>query len=500
MAKSRMVKTLFIMKNEFTVLLIVASIVAVSINCTNYKSKQDQILIAEPQSSMRYIQNGRIKLGVDLNLGGAVTYLSDQANGGENMINSYDWGRQIQQSYYSGPWPYIGPNGETPKPEWAGLGWNPIQSGDVGANRSKVIYFKQFSESSFLIRTIPMQWPHHTGVPGECVFESQYTLDNNVITLKAKIENKRLDKTQYVANAQEMPAVYTNGPWYKIVTYLGDQPFENEPLTEIVTRGDQKGWPWVHFYTPESWVALLDDNGMGIGIYQPDVMLFNAGFYPNDSFKGFGTEKDIQTGHIAPLGKQILDHNIIWTYETSFILGELSAIRKQVYLMKNLNKPVAWEFVRNRQSWYYEGMMNDKGFPIEGELDVNYAKNSSFVSPLTFWKAEHKPSLILEGSFLTSSETLTLNIDIYPVAESDFTDWLNWSEGDADVQKEREIKAILFPNKPAITLQHTIKADGVSRKHYIDLSSVEAYVGCMKSLKFTMKEQGTGKIKSVVLQ
>ena len=27
------------------------------------------------------------------------------------MINSHDWGRQIQLSYYSGPAPYVGPNG-----------------------------------------------------------------------------------------------------------------------------------------------------------------------------------------------------------------------------------------------------------------------------------------------------------------------------------------------------------------------------------------------------
>ena len=73
---------------------------------------------AEP---MRYLSNSRLRLGVDLSLGGAVTVLEDKANGGANMINSHDWGRQIQLSYYSGPTPYIGPKGEKPHEVWAKL-------------------------------------------------------------------------------------------------------------------------------------------------------------------------------------------------------------------------------------------------------------------------------------------------------------------------------------------------------------------------------------------
>ncbi|MBP5621744.1 MAG: hypothetical protein J6X44_06995, partial [Thermoguttaceae bacterium] len=90
---------------------------------------------------MRYIENNRVKLGLDLSLGGAVTYLEDKLNHSGNMINSFDWGRQIQLSYYSGPTPYVGPNGEQPSPSWAGLGWNPIQSGDCGGFRSQVLDF-----------------------------------------------------------------------------------------------------------------------------------------------------------------------------------------------------------------------------------------------------------------------------------------------------------------------------------------------------------------------
>ena len=42
---------------------------------------------------LRFLENDRVKLGLDLSLGGAVTYLEDKANKSGNMINSFDWGR-----------------------------------------------------------------------------------------------------------------------------------------------------------------------------------------------------------------------------------------------------------------------------------------------------------------------------------------------------------------------------------------------------------------------
>src|SRR5690554_8076536 len=76
------------------------------VSCSGCKTDDTPpIVTVSDDSTMLYIANERVKLGVDLTLGGAVTYLSDEANGGKNMVNSFDWGRQIQMSYYSGPWP-----------------------------------------------------------------------------------------------------------------------------------------------------------------------------------------------------------------------------------------------------------------------------------------------------------------------------------------------------------------------------------------------------------
>ncbi len=448
---------------------------------------------------MRYLENGRIKLGIDLDLGGAVTFLSDQANGGENMINSADWGRQIQLSFYSGPWPYIGPNGEEPRPEWAGLGWNPIQSGDAGGNRAKVIDFEMRGENSFFVRSIPMQWPHETGVAGDCEFECLYTLDGNVIVLEAAIVNKRTDTTQYRASSQEMPAVYTNGPWYQVVTYLGDKPFTGEPTTTIVDKGINRGWPWVNFYTPENWVALLDENGYGIGVFQPEVMVFNGGFHPHADAMGTGGEKDIPTGHLAPIGKQILDHNIRWSYTTSLVLGTVDDIRGYAKANWDVASQPEWHFVDSRRNWYYEGPAKDSGFPIMGGLDMQFEQGAALAGPVTFWQASDAPFLEISGAFSSPSGRLALAVDIQPVSPADFTDWLNWSEGEHDVAAERAQKASEFPGKPAITVRHTIPADGEHRVHRIPLAANSAYSGAMKSLKISFASAGTAKITKIGL-
>ncbi|MDA1043783.1 MAG: hypothetical protein O3C57_01025 [Verrucomicrobia bacterium] len=103
-----------------------------------------------------YLDNGKIRLGVDLTLGGAVTFLAESKDG-QNLINSHDWGRQVQMSFYSGPQPFE-PNGKKPSEHWKQLGWNPIQSGDYAGKRSKVLEHRNNGRTIF-VKWFPMQWP-----------------------------------------------------------------------------------------------------------------------------------------------------------------------------------------------------------------------------------------------------------------------------------------------------------------------------------------------------
>ena len=70
-----------------------------------------------------YIENEYIKFGINTALGGTVTYLAE--HGKNNLINSADWGRQVQMSFYAPPAPYQ-PEGVEMAECWKFIGWNPF--------------------------------------------------------------------------------------------------------------------------------------------------------------------------------------------------------------------------------------------------------------------------------------------------------------------------------------------------------------------------------------
>jgi len=273
---------------------------------------------------MSYIENGVVKIGVDLKMGGAITFLADANNLSVNLINSADLGREIQQSYYSGPQPYGNPH-----PSWPNWPWNPIGAGDCYGNTSEVI--DHFNDGVTLyVKSIPMQWALDN-VPCECFFEKWMELEANMAVVRFKLTNNRADTTYYSARHQELPAVYTTNKFHRIFTYTGSSPYTWGALTQIPGTGP----PWHYFNATEKWAALLQDNDWGLGVYNPNAQEFAAGFYGTP---GQGDPEDSSTGYITPLRTEAIQYNTVYEYEAYFILGYIDDIRATVY--QNLPKRI----------------------------------------------------------------------------------------------------------------------------------------------------------------
>jgi hypothetical protein len=344
---------------------------------------------SDTESNMSFLDNGEIRLGVDLSIGGSVTYLADSTKR-ENVINSHDWGRQVQMSFYSGPVPFI-PEGKTVRDSWKFLGWNPIQSGDCFGNRSKILEHRNDGKEIY-VRCIPMHWPAKN-VPGQCTFECWYRLEGRAVCVRSRLNNNRDDKTQYAGRHQEQPAIYTNGPYHHLFTYDGAEPFSDGPMREIQNNNPESGSGirWAHWTATESWAALVNDKNWGVGIWSHEPIRFCGGFYGK---RGTGGTKDGATGYIAPLDQGILDHNIQYEYQYTLILDSLDNIRKFVYAHAKRPALPKYCFDTGRMHWIYRNA-HDTGLPIQGGLNIIAdGPKMSLQGPDTFWIA--KPSHILK--------------------------------------------------------------------------------------------------------
>ncbi len=352
--------------------------------------------VSNTKPDMSFIQNSKIKLGIDLDMGGSITYIS-KAGSSLNLVNSADLGRQIQMSHYSYPVPFE-PDGKKADPTWTGIGWNPIQSGDVAGNKSKVLAYKNDGKSIY-VKCIPMHWPL-TNVPGECTFECWITLKDNTVQVKSRMVNNRPDTNFYPARGQELPAVYTNGPWWRLMTYIGDKPYTGGELTQTPAA-----FLWKIVTPTENWSALVNNEGWGLGIYEPGVYTIAGGFAGKP---GKGGPKDGPTGYIAPEMDQILDHNIDTAYQYVLILGTVKEIRDYVYKQPRPATQPQWVFDKDRYYWTY-GNAIDTGWPIKGELDVDLSKSDASINgPKIFIQADKNPVLYIKAAFKTEQKQMTL--------------------------------------------------------------------------------------------
>ena len=402
---------------------------------------RDRIRALAPR--MSYLENEHIKVGVDLAIGGAITFLAKRD--GANMINSHDWGRQIQMSFYSGPNPFT-PDGRQPHPHWAKLGWNPIQSGDVGGHPSRVVEHRNDGQTLF-VRCVPMQWPH-AGVPGDCTYEWTLSLEGATVGVRARLVNRRTDRTQHPAKSQELPALYTNGRWYRLFSYTGDRPFTGGEPTLIPKRTFARGeFPWNRFNATEHWAALVDDGNEGVGVWAPGVVSFLGGFVGKE---GAGGPKDGPTGYIAPIRHELLDHDIVYDYGFTLIVGSLDEIRAWVQAHAPHRMAFAFHFTRDREHWYPQGGIEDAGWPVAGALRLTHRGGAKerLMSPIGFWRAEELPRVFVRLTQRTQA-----------------------TEG--ELQFER------FEGGTG-SVRFTIRGDGQPHTHEIDLAAVAAYRGAVR--------------------
>jgi hypothetical protein len=401
---------------------------------------------AEVQTNrFSYLDNGTIKIGVDLDHGGSIGYLAE-SHGGSNIVNLHDYGRWIGQSYYSGPQPF----GE-PHPGWKNWPWNPVSAGDAYGHSCHLLDHTNDGQTLY-VKSTPMQWALNN-VPGDCTFETWITLEGHAVKVRNRLTNLRTDHTRYPARDQELPAVYTIGKLYRLFTYDGSNPFQHDALREVPRKPPAPNqFPWSVFDATESWAALVNDADWGLGVYHPGTIHFLGGF---NNRANIGGPYDDSTGYIAPTRQEILDHNIVYEFEYTLILDSLLHIRQYVYEHPPRRLP-DYRFTKDRQHWRYVNA-SDTGFPIQNHLHVVLDQNDpQMLSSETCWDAQEVPKLYLRAAFHTHQNHAELF----------------W--------QTREQPGFSAERKVAFTIQ----PDGEFHTYEIELAKSSAYQGKITALRF----------------
>lgn len=275
------------------------------------------------------LRNNKICVKQDLTRGGAIYYIS-KSNENRNIVNIYDEGRYIQQSYYAGK--SIDRRAEGQAKEWSPWTWNPIQVGDNAYNRAEISDSWQRGSETY-VKCIPMQWDMNNK-PAEATMEQWTSIKGNVVHVRNRLVCNRTDDLygEGVVCSQEIPAVYVISALKNLYSYFGDKPFSHQPIksTEVkqLIMNDPEHFWGLYRNASEQWMAFVDDSGWGIAVYSPSAEAFLAGRF--DSFLE-GDEHHVACSYIAPIKQEALKKDSVMEYEYYLIIGTLDEMRKNIY-------------------------------------------------------------------------------------------------------------------------------------------------------------------------
>lgn len=281
-------------------------------------------------SGMVYLSDSNYKIGIDLDWGGALTYMEDLTNtvmssvskygtskitevdfkskvgtsswryntsSNVNLINANDTGRLVQQSYYgTGSYPYEpGMYGE------AVWNYNPVQGGNLYNEASKIVDLK-ITDNEIYIKCRPLDWAKEKQYITPSYMEAWYTLENGMMRATCRF----VDYSGYpsVTTTQELPAFYCVEPLNNFVYYSGGEAWSdsNTKVTEsdLVFWGEEAGADQ-KFYCNENWAAYIGDeaDSFGIGLYCPGQTNMFTGVFNRDACTTVSPATESPTSYIA---------------------------------------------------------------------------------------------------------------------------------------------------------------------------------------------------------
>ena len=272
---------------------------------------------ASSKNNWEFLDNGTVRIGVDLSRGACIGFFGESKTK-RNLLNHYDEGRFIQQSYY----------GQEDGSDWNGKPWvyNPIQGGSWERVPAKVHVFEKTSEKLYA-KIEPRHWASGELCP-EIGMEQAITLDGPVA--KITFSMTYVGPDQGVPRHQEMPAVFIDGALTNFFYIKAGRLTCEAP--RILAENGRDGQVGLGLgQSSAEWVAYVDDRNWGIGIYTPGTPAFTVYRALGDGTTG---ESGSACSYVAPLRTFSLTAGLVLEYDVYLTVGTLSEIEAVFRLLQ----------------------------------------------------------------------------------------------------------------------------------------------------------------------
>ncbi|MCQ2485917.1 MAG: InlB B-repeat-containing protein [Clostridia bacterium] len=273
----------------------------------------------EVPETVTYIQNNRIKIGLNMDWGGSLSYYEDldsdvqavsdngiiridtnasqrygteSLNNSVNLINCHDTGRLVQQSYYGTTNYDMGFfNGHY-------CAYNPVQGGNMYNESSKIVDIR-CTENTIYVKCRPLDWAKSKEYITDSYMEATYTLCDDTL----KTECRFVDFSGYdpASKGQEIPAFYGAATMDKFVYYNGKNPWTNDSLSTLTKLDEYEYAHYPAVYPTENWGALTGEfeDSFSIGLYIPDSKYILAGVYGSITAQTENPDTSNPTSYLA---------------------------------------------------------------------------------------------------------------------------------------------------------------------------------------------------------
>ena len=301
---------------------------------------------------------------------------SKPGDGAVNLINNYDVGRQIQQSWYAN----VGgtsaantnANGYTRLQCDTGNGgywpYNPVQAGDCNDNPSQIIDYEVNEEKGYIyVKARAMDWAYGdtsnggvaNGSTTKSYMENYYRLntDGTVYVNNSFVDwNGFTDMDKCDFHLSELPAFIPVHTLNHFFTYDGTSPWTGGDLT---MRNDLSLWTEStgKYYqskvdgnadgtTGEEWVAWANDHlgSVALGIYIPNVTRFVSGRYETAVTTAESSNVNAYSNKLSSKGLMSNMQSILRTYQSCYV-GNTSYTAPGIQLRMTAYAPIDYTYV-----------------------------------------------------------------------------------------------------------------------------------------------------------